>query len=202
MKRLFLFSLPNIGWRDRSRTCDYSPTQAKPLSAKTQGVALPSPFNPQHSIHFYFSLPNIGRRDRSRTCNPRFWRPVLYQLSYSPIRNPKASLGLLKPWGAVSRAKFGSFAPSLSCSLSDHHMGGLIARSPFNPNRSRSGIYPCPLFCLLVRGVLAAGAAKLAPLKAIRGLRFIFFGGVIPVFTDRALHLNDTAHILPTNPIR
>jgi hypothetical protein len=27
----------------------------------------------------------IGRGDRTRTCDTRFWRPVLYQLSYSPI---------------------------------------------------------------------------------------------------------------------
>src|SRR5665213_23800 len=25
-----------------------------------------------------------GRSGRTRTCNPRFWRPVLYQLSYTP----------------------------------------------------------------------------------------------------------------------
>ena len=25
-----------------------------------------------------------SRGDRTRTCNPRFWRPVLYQLSYAP----------------------------------------------------------------------------------------------------------------------
>ena len=25
-----------------------------------------------------------NRGDRTRTCNPRFWRPVLYQLSYTP----------------------------------------------------------------------------------------------------------------------
>ena len=25
-----------------------------------------------------------GRGDRTRTRNPRFWRPMLYQLSYSP----------------------------------------------------------------------------------------------------------------------
>ena len=25
-----------------------------------------------------------GRSDRTRTYNPRFWRPVLYQLSYTP----------------------------------------------------------------------------------------------------------------------
>jgi hypothetical protein len=27
-----------------------------------------------------------NRGDRTRTCNPRFWRPVLYQLSYAPWR--------------------------------------------------------------------------------------------------------------------
>ena len=26
----------------------------------------------------------LGRGDRTRTCNPRFWRPVLCQLSYTP----------------------------------------------------------------------------------------------------------------------
>ncbi len=26
----------------------------------------------------------LYRGDRTRTCNPRFWRPVLYQLSYAP----------------------------------------------------------------------------------------------------------------------
>src|SRR5579862_4580493 len=28
--------------------------------------------------------PIPGRSGRTRTCNPRFWRPVLYQLSYTP----------------------------------------------------------------------------------------------------------------------
>ena len=31
-------------------------------------------------------LRNIGRGDRIRTCDPRFWRPMLYQLSYTPAR--------------------------------------------------------------------------------------------------------------------
>ena len=36
------------------------------------------------------SLPPAGlsRGDRTRTCNPRFWRPVLYQLSYAPRFEP------------------------------------------------------------------------------------------------------------------
>src|ERR671911_154825 len=31
-----------------------------------------------------FAAPPPGRADRTRTCNLRFWRPLLYQLSYSP----------------------------------------------------------------------------------------------------------------------
>src|SRR6266511_3990729 len=27
----------------------------------------------------------LNRPGRNRTCNPRFWRPVLYQLSYGPL---------------------------------------------------------------------------------------------------------------------
>jgi hypothetical protein len=29
---------------------------------------------------------NAGRSGGARTPNPRFWRPVLYQLSYTPMR--------------------------------------------------------------------------------------------------------------------
>ncbi len=31
------------------------------------------------------SLDASGRGDRDRTCNRRFWRPLLYQLRYSPV---------------------------------------------------------------------------------------------------------------------
>src|SRR3989344_2294816 len=31
-----------------------------------------------------FFCGHSGRRGRDRTCDPRFWRPVLYQLSYAP----------------------------------------------------------------------------------------------------------------------
>ena len=30
-----------------------------------------------------------GRTDRDRTCDLRFWRPMLYQLSYCPVRTAK-----------------------------------------------------------------------------------------------------------------
>ena len=32
----------------------------------------------------------FGRGDRDRTCDLRFWRPPLYQLSYTPTRNNAA----------------------------------------------------------------------------------------------------------------
>jgi hypothetical protein len=35
-----------------------------------------------------------NRGDRTRTCNPRFWRPVLYQLSYAPRFAPR-SVGMI-----------------------------------------------------------------------------------------------------------
>ena len=31
-----------------------------------------------------------GRGDRDRTCDTRFWRPVLYQLSYTPVVEAEA----------------------------------------------------------------------------------------------------------------
>ena len=48
-------------------------------------------------------VPNRG--DRTRTCNPRFWRPVLYQLSYAPrLEKSDCSLG---PRSSLSRVPLG-----------------------------------------------------------------------------------------------
>jgi hypothetical protein len=39
------------------------------------------------------SRPLRNRPGRTRTCNPRFWRPVLCQLSYEPkLHNPTTTL--------------------------------------------------------------------------------------------------------------
>ncbi len=41
------------------------------------------------------------RGDRTRTCNPRFWRPVLCQLSYAPRRFERTSVtaaSTVQPW--------------------------------------------------------------------------------------------------------
>jgi hypothetical protein len=59
-------------------------------------------------------LPTASRGGRTRTCNPRFWRPVLCQLSYAPrgcasdcIRGPSSiSLWLLLHSGAHSARSF------------------------------------------------------------------------------------------------
>ncbi len=53
--------------------------------------ALPSYRRTQSSIPIKQKDPRqawvflFGRGDRTRTCDTRFWRPVLYQLSYSPM---------------------------------------------------------------------------------------------------------------------
>jgi hypothetical protein len=39
-----------------------------------------------------FPAGNCHRGDRTRTCDPRFWRPMLYQLSYAPLRRPCSRL--------------------------------------------------------------------------------------------------------------
>src|SRR6202051_1999224 len=39
---------------------------------------------PKNSVREINQL--AGRSGRARTCDPRFWRPVLYQLSYTPVR--------------------------------------------------------------------------------------------------------------------
>ena len=63
-----------------------------------------------HNHNRPFSKRAINKKDlsdrpgRNRTCNPRFWRPVLYQLSYGPkpravLADPtarRASLALLR----------------------------------------------------------------------------------------------------------
>src|ERR1700692_2853863 len=39
---------------------------------------------PKNSVREINQL--AGKSGRARTCDPRFWRPVLYQLSYTPVR--------------------------------------------------------------------------------------------------------------------
>src|SRR2546425_2671001 len=48
--------------------CNVGLENEKPLGDKNRSEASRSPDRP----------------GRNRTCNPRFWRPVLYQLSYGP----------------------------------------------------------------------------------------------------------------------
>src|SRR5215203_4320411 len=42
--------------------------------------------NDQPAVPIEMAVKNLkaGRSGRARTCDPRFWRPVLYQLSYTP----------------------------------------------------------------------------------------------------------------------
>src|SRR5204863_6574353 len=45
----------------------------------------------------------FNRPGRNRTCNPRFWRPVLYQLSYGPTLPDGRTVGLFPPNGQTVR---------------------------------------------------------------------------------------------------
>ena len=60
-------------------------------------------------------LLSTGRRDRNRTCNPWFWRPVLYQLSYSPTGETPIRLVLfflaVRGMLAADPAEFRPFQP-------------------------------------------------------------------------------------------
>src|SRR5258708_23983525 len=66
----------------------------------------------------------IGRSGGTRTPNPRFWRPVLYQLSYTP---PEANAAAKKPGGpprAFYRRSQGSNAnPKPPISRGSYHAG-------------------------------------------------------------------------------
>src|SRR5438874_8187034 len=53
-------------------------------------MALP-PWSSSISVR---SRPRHGRSGGARTPNPRFWRPVLYQLSYTPKSQCRAGLAL------------------------------------------------------------------------------------------------------------
>src|SRR5207249_5798976 len=90
-----------------------------------------------------------GRGDRTRTCNRWFWRPVLYQLSYTPtgsgrsttdvaISSPDAGCGV-DPGGNTSSARAvpGRSACSSSCCT-------CVPCRLCTPARSRVGSRPWP----------------------------------------------------------
>src|SRR5947209_18756282 len=48
-------------------------------------------------------IPESGRGGATRTPDPRFWRPLLYQLSYTPVPVGANSIRRLRPRYLVSR---------------------------------------------------------------------------------------------------
>jgi hypothetical protein len=46
-----------------------------------------------------------GRSGRARTCDPRFWRPVLYQLSYTPVRPASPPIRAVSSIGRARKAR-------------------------------------------------------------------------------------------------
>ena len=73
----------------------------------------------------------LGRPGRNRTCNPRFWRPVLYQLSYGPM-SAAGSLQNPRPaWKAPLRTR--SPNVPLRSALGEDRAKGCPERPPDHP---------------------------------------------------------------------
>ena len=53
-----------------------------------------------NNLHMIFFL-STGRR--TRTHDPRFWRPMLYQLSYSRMKAPTRKRGLEFLWSSMQQ---------------------------------------------------------------------------------------------------
>lgn len=57
-----------------------------------------------------------GRGDRNRTYDIRFWRPTLYQLSYTPLTQSRQDASYYVPSGFFSSRKF-RLSVFLKCSV-------------------------------------------------------------------------------------
>src|SRR6266851_6177122 len=67
------------------------------------------------------AAPGAGRSGRARTCDPRFWRPVLYQLSYTPAEDPASP-----PIRAVSSIGDAPFARAKRSNAPDRSAGNAL----------------------------------------------------------------------------
>src|SRR5258706_5558722 len=115
-----------------------------------------------------------GRPGGSRTPSPRFWRPVLYQLSYWP--KTTISIRLFAP----NRAP-GSWLQAF-----------WLRACPRLAQRPEPGVRS--LFRLFVPGVLPAIPAVLAHLDALGRLLPVLRGAVVPALTFVARQGNDVSH--------
>lgn len=84
-----------------------------------------------------------GRSARTRTVGPRFWRPMLYQLSYTPARRPP-----LARLGGQGKTCLANFADNMRCpSRAPRHHVDHGASPAYRPplhegDFSRFGTYP------------------------------------------------------------
>src|SRR5215213_1422318 len=119
-------SKPTTREKSRSKMAMYAPTT--PLTTNTSTVRLRvcsrvgqvTFFNSEYASSvkrlrrrngFTWDLPRLmgsGRRDRTRTCNRRFWRPVLYQLSYAPSPLKWSLRPILPRGGLCAYARWGN----------------------------------------------------------------------------------------------
>src|SRR5271169_2523434 len=114
---------------------------------------------------------SCGRPGGTRTPNPRFWRPVLHQLSYWP------SLG----WRSPRRAQ-----------RSRRARGSGLQTRPHAHQQALS--LPLPLLRLFVGRVLATEAAVLGQLQPLGCLLLVLGRGVVPPLAIGALEDDVVSH--------
>src|ERR687884_263698 len=82
-------------------------------------------------LRSHFRLYERDRGDRTRTCNPRFWRPVLCQLSYAPrFERSIVSAAPLPSVRADASAAAGArrAVPGAGGGVRGHRLGGRAGR--------------------------------------------------------------------------
>ena len=161
--------------------------------------------------------PDLGRPGGSRTPSPRFWRPVLYQLSYWPKISRQSTVVSRRSSVPVEKSSVSVGRPSVS---STRLRGGLqsprnfpsprrcsVSWEIFTPRRSsrdcrlatetidyRLSTTDSRLLRLLVPRVLLAEATVLAQFQALGRLLPVLRRAVIPALTFGTRQRNDVSH--------
>jgi hypothetical protein len=132
---------------------------------------------------------DTGRTGGNRTPNPRFWRPVLCQLSYCPQYIRYIARGPLP--GERLRA---TAAPS-SAPHSDTAAAPVLHQRPAARGQSQAAVSPRPLLGLLMSGMLPAKPAVLAQLEALGRLLPVLRRAVVAALAGAARHRDDVSHV-------
>jgi hypothetical protein len=119
------------------------------------------------------SASRVGRPGGNRTPNPRFWRPVLCQLSYWPLQRITSWLGIRG--SGVAGRRFDSPAAT-------------------NPEPRTPNPEPGSSFRLSMRRVLPAEAAELRELQPLGRLLLVLGRTVVPPLALLTSERDDVSH--------